>query len=125
MAPKHERLFGFAVCLHLPHFVYTRAFSLFRKTYTVGTFEGYAYLRSKLQKLDMVIAQVVGYGLAGFAGTADQRTLSSHRVRGIIIMTPLRALMVAFCHHLRLTTSCFFCFGLPLGMGWDCIQLPA
>lgn len=102
--------------------LYTCIFA-FRKTYTVGTFEGYAYFGVSYKSW-MVIAQVVGYGLAKFAGIKLISELkSSFRVRGIIIMTAIAGLSWLLFAITPPPYNIVFLFtnGLPLGMGWGLV----
>ncbi|MBL7833492.1 MAG: hypothetical protein JNK18_06035 [Cyclobacteriaceae bacterium] len=102
--------------------LYTCIFA-FRKTYTVGTFEGFVYF-GVTYKSWMVIAQVIGYGLAKFAGIKLISELkSSFRVRGIIIMTTIAGLSWLFFAITPPPYNIIFLFtnGLPLGMGWGLV----
>lgn len=102
--------------------LYTCIFA-FRKTYTVGTFEGFVYF-GVTYKSWMVIAQVIGYGLAKFAGIKLISELkSSFRVRGIIIMTAIAGLSWLFFAITPPPYNIIFLFtnGLPLGMGWGLV----
>lgn len=102
--------------------LYTCIFA-FRKTYTVGTFEGFVYF-GVTYKSWMVIAQVIGYGLAKFAGIKLISELkSSFRVRGIIIMTAIAGLSWLLFAITPPPYNIIFLFtnGLPLGMGWGLV----
>jgi MFS family permease len=102
--------------------LYTCIFA-FRKTYTVGTFEGYAYLGVSYKSW-MVIAQVIGYGIAKFAGIKLISELkSSFRVRGILMMTVIAGLSWLFFAITPPPYNIIFLFtnGLPLGMGWGLV----
>lgn len=102
--------------------LYTCIFA-FRKTYTVGTFEGFVYF-GVTYKSWMVIAQVISYGLAKFAGIKLISELkSSFRVRGIIIMTAIAGLSWLFFAITPPPYNIIFLFtnGLPLGMGWGLV----
>lgn len=102
--------------------LYTCIFA-FRKTYTVGTFERFVYF-GVTYKSWMVIAQVIGYGLAKFAGIKLISELkSSFRVRGIIIMTAIAGLSWLFFAITPPPYNIIFLFtnGLPLGMGWGLV----
>lgn len=102
--------------------LYTCIFA-FRKTYTVGTFEGYAFL-SVSYKSWMVIAQVLGYGIAKFAGIKLISELkSTFRVKGILLMTAIAGLSWLFFAITPPPYNIVFLFtnGLPLGMGWGLV----
>lgn len=102
--------------------LYTCIFA-FRKSYTVGTFEGHSYW-GVTYKSWMVIAQVIGYGLAKFAGIKLISELkSTFRVRGILIMTAIAGLSWFFFAITPPPYNIVFLFtnGLPLGMGWGLV----
>lgn len=102
--------------------LYTCIFA-FRKTYTVGTFEGLSYW-GVTYKSWMVIAQVIGYGIAKFAGIKLISELkSTFRVRGILIMTAIAGLSWFFFAITPPPYNIVFLFtnGLPLGMGWGLV----
>lgn len=102
--------------------LYTCIFA-FRKTYTVGTFEGYIFLGVSYKSW-MVISQVVGYGLAKFAGIKLISELkSTFRVKGILIMTAVAGLSWLLFALTPPPYNIFFLFtnGLPLGMGWGLV----
>lgn len=102
--------------------LYTCIFA-FRKTYTVGTFEGLVFFGVSYKSW-MVISQVIGYGLAKFAGIKLISELkSTFRVKGILIMITIAGLSWLF---FALTTPPYnivflFTNGLPLGMGWGLV----
>jgi len=120
---KHTQGFWFALYATLAAFcLYTCIFA-FRKTYTVGTFEGHSYW-GVTYKSWMVIAQVIGYGLAKFAGIKLISELkSTFRVRGILIMTVIAGLSWFFFAITPPPYNIVFLFtnGLPLGMGWGLV----
>lgn len=102
--------------------LYTCIFA-FRKTYTVGTFEGYIFLGVSY-KTWMVISQVIGYGIAKFAGIKLISELkSTFRVKGILIMITLAGLSWLFFAITPPPYNIVFLFtnGLPLGMGWGLV----
>lgn len=102
--------------------LYTCIFA-FRKTYTVGTFEGIAFLGVSYKSW-MVIAQVIGYGLAKFAGIKLISELqSSFRVKGILVMITLAGVSWLFFALTPAPYNIIFLFtnGLPLGMGWGLV----
>lgn len=102
--------------------LYTCIFA-FRKTYTVGTFEGLAYIGLSYKSW-MVITQVIGYGLAKFIGIKLISELkSSARVKGILIMISLAGLSWLLFALVPAPYNIFFLFtnGLPLGMGWGLV----
>jgi MFS family permease len=102
--------------------LYTCIFA-FRKTYTVGTFEGYIFLGVSYKSW-MVISQVIGYGIAKFAGIKLISELkSTFRVKGILIMITLAGLSWLFFAITPPPYNIVFLFmnGLPLGMGWGLV----
>lgn len=102
--------------------LYTCIFA-FRKTYTVGTFEGIAFLGVSYKSW-MVISQVVGYGIAKFAGIKLISELkSTFRVKGILLMITLAGLSWLFFAITPPPYNIVFLFtnGLPLGMGWGLV----
>lgn len=102
--------------------LYTCIFA-FRKTYTVGTFEGIAFF-GVTYKSWMVISQVIGYGLAKFAGIKFISELkSTFRVKGILIMITMAGLSWLFFAITPPPYNIIFLFtnGLPLGMGWGLV----
>jgi hypothetical protein len=102
--------------------LYTCIFA-FRKTYTVGTFEGIAFLGVSYKSW-MVISQVIGYGLAKFAGIKLISELkSTFRVKGILIMITVAGLSWLFFAITPPPYNIAFLFmnGLPLGMGWGLV----
>lgn len=102
--------------------LYTCIFA-FRKTYTVGTFEGIAWLGVSYKSW-MVISQVIGYGIAKFAGIKLISELkSTFRVRGIILMITMAGLSWLFFAITPPPYNIIFLFtnGLPLGMGWGLV----
>ncbi|HET9052593.1 MAG TPA: DUF5690 family protein, partial [Cyclobacteriaceae bacterium] len=102
--------------------LYTCIFAL-RKTYTVGTFEGIAFWGVSYKSW-MVIAQVIGYGLAKFAGIKLISELkSTFRVKGILMMVALAGISWLFFAITPPPYNIIFLFtnGLPLGMGWGLV----
>lgn len=120
---QHTNGFWFSLYATLAAFcLYTCIFA-FRKTYTVGTFEGLSYW-GVTYKSWMVIAQVIGYGLAKFAGIKLISELkSTFRVRGILIMTAIAGISWFFFAITPPPYNIVFLFtnGLPLGMGWGLV----
>jgi hypothetical protein len=102
--------------------LYTCIFA-FRKTYTVGTFEGYVFLGVSYKSW-MVLSQMIGYGLAKFAGIKLISELkSTFRVKGILIMITIAGLSWLFFAITPPPYNIVFLFtnGLPLGMGWGLV----
>lgn len=120
---RNTNSFLFSVYATLAAFcLYTCIFA-FRKTYTVGTFEGYSF-GGVSYKSWMVIAQVIGYGIAKFAGIKLISELqSTYRVKGILIMVTLAGLSWLFFAITPPPYNIVFLFtnGLPLGMGWGLV----
>lgn len=115
--------FTFSVYATLAAFcLYTCIFA-FRKTYTVGTFEGIVWLGVSYKSW-MVISQVLGYGIAKFAGIKLISELkSTFRVKGIILMVSIAGLSWFFFAITPAPYNIIFLFtnGLPLGMGWGLV----
>lgn len=102
--------------------LYTCIFA-FRKTFTVGTFEGLQYWGVSY-KVWLIIAQVFGYGLAKFIGIKIISELPAHkRAFGILIMTFMAGISWLFFAVTPAPYNIFFLFtnGLPLGMGWGLV----
>ena len=102
--------------------LYTCIFA-FRKTFTVGTFEGLSYLGVSY-KVWLIIAQVIGYGLAKFIGIKVISELPAFkRARGILIMISVAGISWLFFAITPAPYNIFFLFtnGLPLGMGWGLV----
>jgi MFS family permease len=102
--------------------LYTCIFA-FRKTFTVGTFEGLIYLGVSY-KVWLIIAQVIGYGLAKFIGIKLISELPAFkRARGIVIMICIAGISWLFFAITPAPYNIIFLFtnGLPLGMGWGLV----
>jgi hypothetical protein len=115
--------FWFSIYATLVAFcLYTCIFA-FRKTFTVGTFEGLIYLGVSY-KVWLIIAQVVGYGLAKFIGIKVISELPAFkRAKGILIMISVAGISWLFFALTPAPYNIFFLFtnGLPLGMGWGLV----
>ncbi len=115
--------FWFSLYVTLVAFcLYTCIFA-FRKTFTVGTFEGLSYLGVSY-KVWLIIAQVVGYGLAKFIGIKVISELPAfQRAKGIVIMISMAGISWFFFAITPAPYNIFFLFtnGLPLGMGWGLV----
>jgi hypothetical protein len=102
--------------------LYTCIFA-FRKTFTVGTYEGLFYWGIHY-KVWLVIAQVVGYGLAKFIGIKTISELPANkRATGILIMIFISGISWLFFALTPPPYNIIFLFtnGLPLGMGWGLV----
>ena len=115
--------FSFSLYATLAAFcLYTCIFA-FRKTYTVGTFEGLVFWGVSYKSW-MVISQVIGYGIAKFAGIKLISELkSTFRVKGILIMVAMAGLSWLCFALTPAPYNIIFLFtnGLPLGMGWGLV----
>lgn len=115
--------FWFSVYATLVAFcLYTCIFA-FRKTFTVGTFEGFSYLGVSY-KVWLIIAQVIGYGLAKFIGIKVISELPAFkRANGILIMVAVAGISWLFFAITPAPYNILFLFtnGLPLGMGWGLV----
>jgi hypothetical protein len=120
---KNTNRFWFSVYATLVAFcLYTCIFA-FRKTFTVGTFEGLIYLGVSY-KVWLIIAQVMGYGLAKFIGIKVISELPAfQRAKGIIIMISVAGISWLFFAITPAPYNIIFLFtnGLPLGMGWGLV----
>ncbi len=102
--------------------LYTCIFA-FRKTFTVGTFEGLTYWGVSY-KVWLIIAQVIGYGLAKFIGIKVISELPAFkRARGIVVMISIAGISWLFFAITPAPYNIIFLFtnGLPLGMGWGLV----
>ncbi len=115
--------FWFSIYATLVAFcLYTCIFA-FRKTFTVGTFEGLVYFGVSY-KVWMVVAQMIGYGLAKFIGIKVISELPAfQRAKGIIMMISIAGISWLFFAITPAPYNIFFLFtnGLPLGMGWGLV----
>lgn len=101
---------------------YTCIFA-FRKTFAVGTFEGY-YFAGVSYKVWLIIAQVLGYGVAKFIGIKVVSELAAHhRLRGIVMMVSIAGISWLFFAITPPPYNIIFLFtnGLPLGMVWGMV----
>lgn len=120
---SHANRFWFSIYATLVAFcLYTCIFA-FRKTFTVGTFDGLVYLGVSY-KVWLIIAQVIGYGLAKFIGIKVISELPAFkRARGIVVMISIAGISWLFFAITPAPYNIFFLFtnGLPLGMGWGLV----
>ncbi len=120
---RNSNGFVFSVYATLAAFcLYTCIFA-FRKTYTVGTFEGFVFLGMRYKSW-LVITQVIGYGVAKFWGIKLISELkSSTRVTGILIMVAMAGASWLLFAITPAPYNIIFLFtnGLPLGMGWGLV----
>jgi hypothetical protein len=89
----------------------------------VGTFEGLFYLGVHY-KVWMIIAQMIGYGLAKFIGIKIISELhAAKRLSGILIMIGIAGVSWLFFAITPAPYNIVFLFtnGLPLGMGWGLV----
>lgn len=101
---------------------YTSVFA-FRKTFTAATFDGVVYWGVSY-KVWLVIAQVVGYGLAKFIGIKFISELRPHyRGLGILLMCSIAMLSWLLFAITPRPYNIIFLFmnGMPLGMVWGMI----
>ncbi len=102
--------------------LYTSIYA-FRKTFTAATFEGLAYLGVSY-KVWLITFQVVGYGLAKFAGIKVISELQAHaRARGILLMVVIAGVSWFFFAIVPAPYNLIFLFtnGFPLGMVWGMV----
>jgi len=95
----------------------------FRKTFSVATFEGLAYLGISY-KVWLVTFQVIGYALAKFIGIKVIAELKPvYRAQGILLMTTIAGVSWLFFAIVPPPYNMIFLFtnGLPLGMVWGMV----
>lgn len=95
----------------------------FRKTFTAATFEDLVY-GGVSYKVWLITFQVVGYGLAKFAGIRIIAELRAHqRAMGILLMTAIAAISWLFFALVPPPYNLIFLFtnGFPLGMVWGMV----
>ncbi|HYC84810.1 MAG TPA: DUF5690 family protein, partial [Chryseosolibacter sp.] len=95
----------------------------FRKTFSVATFEGLAYLGISY-KVWLVTFQVIGYALAKFIGIKVIAELKpNYRARGILLMTAMAGVSWFLFAIVPPPYNLIFLFtnGLPLGMVWGMV----
>src|SRR5687768_3922651 len=95
----------------------------FRKTFTAATFEGLSY-SGVSYKVWLITFQVVGYGLAKFAGIKIISELHANaRASGILLMVTIAALSWFFFAIVPPPYNLIFLFanGFPLGMVWGMV----
>lgn len=102
--------------------LYTCVFS-FRKTFSAATFDGMFYLGVSYKSW-LVIAQVIGYGLAKFIGIKVISELKAKsRAFGILLMVSIAGISWLFFALVPSPYNIVFLFtnGLPLGMVWGMV----
>jgi hypothetical protein len=95
----------------------------FRKTFTAATFEGLFYAGISY-KVWLITFQVVGYGLAKFAGIRIISELQAHaRAMGILLMVSIAGISWLFFALVPAPYNLIFLFtnGFPLGMVWGMV----
>ena len=95
----------------------------FRKTFTAGTFEELAYFGISY-KVWLITFQVVGYGLAKFAGIKIIAELEANaRAIGILLMVSIAGVAWFFFAIVPPPYNLIFLFinGFPLGMVWGMV----
>lgn len=95
----------------------------FRKTFTTATFEGLTYWNVSY-KVWLITFQVVGYGLAKFAGIRIIPELQAHqRAAGILLMVTIAGISWFFFAIVPPPYNLLFLFtnGFPLGMVWGMV----
>lgn len=102
--------------------LYTCIYAL-RKTFTAGTFDDLAFLGISY-KVWLIAFQVVGYGVAKFAGIRIISELkATARARGILMMVIVATLSWLFFAIVPPPYNLVFLFtnGFPLGLGWGMV----
>jgi hypothetical protein len=93
---KKSSTFWFTLYASVAAFCLYTCVYAFRKTYTAATFEGLSYLGVSY-KVWLITFQVVGYGLAKFAGIKIIAELRANaRARGILLMVGIAGLSWLF-----------------------------
>ncbi|MGC1241217.1 MAG: DUF5690 family protein [Chryseosolibacter sp.] len=115
--------FWFTVYASVSAFCLYTCIYAFRKTFTAATFDGLTYLNVSY-KVWLITFQVVGYGLAKFAGIKIISELKAHkRATGILIMITIAGISWFFFAIVPPPYNLIFLFtnGFPLGMGWGMV----
>lgn len=102
--------------------LYTSIYA-FRKTFTAATFDDLAYLGISY-KVWLITFQVVGYGLAKFAGIKIISELQANaRAKGIFLMVMIATVSWFFFAVVPAPYNLIFLFtnGFPLGMVWGMV----
>lgn len=95
----------------------------FRKTFTAATFDGLVYWGISY-KVWLITFQVIGYGVAKFAGIKIISELQANaRASGILLMSTIAALSWFFFAIVPPPYNLIFLFanGFPLGMVWGMV----
>lgn len=120
---RNTNAFWFTAYAGLAGFcLYTCIYAL-RKTFTTGTFEDLDFLGISY-KVWLITFQVVGYGVAKFAGIRIIAELkAASRARGILIMVVIATLSWLFFAIVPPPYNLIFLFtnGFPLGLGWGMV----
>lgn len=120
---KQTNSFWFALYATVMAFsLYTCVYA-FRKTFSVATFEGIAYLGISY-KVWLVTFQVIGYGLSKFVGIKVIAELkASSRSAGILLMVAIAGLSWLLFGIVPRPYNIIFLFtnGFPLGMVWGMV----
>jgi hypothetical protein len=122
-ALKNSSTFWFTLYASVAAFCLYTCVYAFRKTYTAATFEGLSYLGVSY-KVWLVTFQVVGYGLAKFAGIKIIAELkATARAMGILLMVSIAGLSWLFFALVPPPWNLIFLFtnGFPLGMVWGMV----
>lgn len=131
MTPQHpltrflSRLSGFWFVLYaslVAFSLYTCVYA-FRKTFSVGTFEGSSFLDVSYKSW-LVIFQVIGYALSKFIGIKIISELkATSRMAGIAIMVAIAGVSWFLFAIVPSPYNVIFLFtnGLPLGMVWGMV----
>ena len=120
---KKANGFSFTLYAAITGFCLYTCVYAFRKTFTAATFEGLAYWGVDY-KVWLITFQVVGYGLAKFAGIKIISELkASARAGGILVMVAIAAASWLFFAVVPAPYNLIFLFtnGFPLGMVWGMV----
>jgi hypothetical protein len=115
--------FSFTLYASITGFCLYTCVYAFRKTFTAATFDGLAYWGISY-KVWLITFQVIGYGLAKFAGIKIISELkASARASGILLMVTISAVSWLFFAIVPAPYNLIFLFtnGFPLGMVWGMV----
>lgn len=120
---RFSNAFWFTLYASISGFCLYTCVYAFRKTFTAATFEDLTYLNVSY-KVWLITFQVVGYGLAKFAGIRIISELKAHRrAGGILLMVAIAGVSWLFFAIVPPPYNLIFLFtnGFPLGMVWGMV----
>ena len=120
---RFSNAFWFTLYVSISGFCLYTCVYAFRKTFTAATFEGLSYWDVSY-KVWLITFQVVGYGLAKFAGIRIISELRAHRrAAGILLMVAIAGMSWFLFALVPPPYNLVFLFtnGFPLGMVWGMV----